>query len=856
MRLLRLCVLFYFTGFVSVLSAQEQTDKKSLSALIPQIEAYYQVKFSYATKNLSSAWVTPPDFDYLSLTEIISFLEKETGLQVIKLSDRYYSLRAPLYFTICGLLIDEFTGLPVAGATIEIPNYRKGVISNSNGYFSIEKAPAKASVKIRHLGYRPFYGKVADFVRKDPCKTFILQTQRQDLEEVVVYQFLTTGLQKQKDGSIEINNEDFGILPGLIEPDVLQTIQALPGIKSINETVSNINIRGGSNDQNLIIWDGIKMYQSGHFFGLISAFNPYLTENVSVIKNGSSAVLTDGVSGTIIMQSKNHLKDAFFGGAGFNLVSADIFGQVPLSEKMALQFSGRRSVTDFLNSPTYNQYFDRAFQDSKITNAQNQEIDRDVARDETFYFYDFSGKLLYDFNPSQKMRLSFINIDNTLNYRETLSGNGQSETKESTLDQRNIAFGGHLQSTWNSTFSTEIKAYYTKYNLNATNLTLLTDQRLIQENEVLETGISLNTFYQYNEQIKLLNGYQFYEVGISNTQDVNIPFFRQITKDVLRNHAVYTEATYNSDNEATYVRAGVRLNYFEKFNDFILEPRLSINRKLGASFSVEVQGEFKNQATNQIIDLEEDFLGVEKRRWVLANNKDLPITKSKQVSLGFNYNNQKLFIGIEGFYKKVEGITTSNQGFQNQGQFAGAPGTFGFVGSYQAKGIEFLINKKTNKYSTWLSYTYNTNDYTFTGLNPSSFPNNLDVRHAVTFAGTYTYNRLKMALGLNWRTGRPFTEPDPDQPVQIGSVLNEINYRLANSSRLANYLRIDVSSNYDFRLGHNIKASMGAAVLNVLNRRNVLNTYYRLDSNQGTEIQRVENVSLGITPNLSFRVQF
>ena len=82
-------------------------------------------------------------------------------------------------------------------------------------------------------------------------------------------------------------------------PDILQKIQAIPGISSINESISNINIRGGSNDQNLLLWDGIKMYHSGHFFGLISAFNPYLTDKVTLTKNGTSSQYNDGVSGTI-----------------------------------------------------------------------------------------------------------------------------------------------------------------------------------------------------------------------------------------------------------------------------------------------------------------------------------------------------------------------------------------------------------------------------------------------------------------------------------------------------------------------------------------------------------------------------
>ena len=119
--------------------------------------------------------------------------------------------------------------------------------------------------------------------------------------------YITKGINKLNDGSFNINIEDFEILPGLIDADVLRSVQAFPGIMSVSETVSNINIRGGSHDQNLILWDNIKMYQSGHFFGLISMYNPQITQTVSLFKNGTSTQFSDGVSGTIAMYTKNKL---------------------------------------------------------------------------------------------------------------------------------------------------------------------------------------------------------------------------------------------------------------------------------------------------------------------------------------------------------------------------------------------------------------------------------------------------------------------------------------------------------------------------------------------------------------------
>lgn len=263
----------------------------------------------------------------------------------------------------------------------------------------------------------------------------------------------------------------------------------------------------------------------------------------------------------------------------------------------------------------------------------------------------------------------------------------------------------------------------------------------------------------------------------------------------------------------------------------------------------EVLGEFKSQTTNQIIDLEQNFLGIEKRRWILSNDSTLPVTKSKQGSVGINYEKNNFYVGVEAFYKNVDGISTSTQGFQNPYQFSGE------IGSYDVKGVELLINKKGENYSTWLSYAYNKNDYTFDSIVPQSFPNNLDIRHTVTFASTYTYKDLKLSIGLNYRTGKPFTEPvEGDEGLDQDFFPPRINYQSPNSSRLPEYFRADASAIYNFQLSRSIRANAGLSILNFTNRKNTLNKYYRVNADD--EIETVENVSLGITPNVSFRVSF
>lgn len=849
------CIAFLL-GFLLLftLVGNAQEDKSGTSFLIPfiqELENNFEVKFSYADANIDQVKITVPKTDVLA--EILESIQVQTKLRIQKLNDRYYTISQTNTIDICGIVLDNFEQNTVAGATVQVLGSEYAVITDMDGSFMMTDVPIGANLRIKHIGFETLFADTENLTENEPCQVLLLSQYYQQLEEVVVYDFLTKGLVQKYDASIEMNTEKFGILPGLIEPDVLQTVQALPGVKSIDETVSDINIRGGSNDQNLILWDGIKMYQSGHFFGLISAFNPHLTDKVTLIKNGTSAQYGDGVSGIIDMRTKNELTEEYYGGAGFNLISGDLFGQVPLNDKLAFQFSGRRSVTDFLSTATFETFFTKAFLNDQINDGLAQSMD--VERDNKFYFYDFTGKVLYDINSNQKLRFSFININNFLDYSEQSVISLQESLSE--LDQTNLSFGGSLDSKWSDKFSSLINTYHTRYNLDARNVASGAQQVFFQKNLVVESGVRLNTNYKLNTTLNWLNGYQLNETSITNETNVSQPPFQSNVTDIVKTHAFYSELGYQSINEKLRLNGGLRLNYYDNpntFTEFVFEPRVNLSYAFTREFKATLLGEYKSQATNQILDLEQNFLGVEKRRWILSNGEDLPIVKSKQASFGFNYDEKNLYVGIEGFYKEVNGINTATQGFQNQNQFIGEIGKIGQIGKYDVKGIEFLINRKTDTYSIWASYAYNYSTYNFEDVMPPNFPNNLDIRHTATFAGTYTFNKFKIGVGLNYHTGKPYTEPDAIDPIDSTFFPNRINYQENNSSRLTEYLRADASVIYDFKISSAINASTGISVLNFTDRANVLNRYYQI--NDINEVETVESFSLGITPNFTFRLKF
>ncbi|WP_308990502.1 carboxypeptidase-like regulatory domain-containing protein [Mariniflexile litorale] len=841
-------VIYIVLCIVNVCFSQNNSNKKPLTEIIETVEQKFDLKFSYAFDDLSSVFIEQPNPEF-NLEETIEYLNSKTLLNFKILNNRYVTVSViEKTISICGFVFASENNDPLFGASVVVNDSRKGVITNDKGKFQLNEVPLNAMITISYLGFKSqeLNAKYL-FSEINNCKQIVLVENKEALNEVLITKFLTTGFQKLLDGSTVLNTKAFGILPGLTDPDILQSIQVLPGVESTNESIANINVRGGTNDQNLMLWDGIKMYHSGHFFGLISAYNPNLTNKVVVSKNGTSSEYSDGVSSTINMFTKNELSGNFSGGAGANLISADVFLEIPINKKLEFHVSGRRSITDGFNTPTYDNYFDRSFQDSDI--KTNSETIENQTTTSNFVFYDYTAKVLFNLNKQHKFRANVISIDNNLEYYERIANANETTSKSSNLTQNNLGFGGHWMANWNSKLSSQFSAYYSKYNVDANDYRIESDQLLTQANEVLETGFKLNTYYEVSDFLTVLNGYQFNETGILNETTVTKPSYDKTKKDVLLNHALYTQAEYNKGT--TFFRIGVRANYFQKFEKLLIEPRLNVRQKLSNQFALKWEGEFKNQSATQIIDFQDDFLGVENRRWILANEKSIPISESKQGSFGFEFNQNNLNIDASGFYKTVEGITASNQGFYNNFQYNNA------IGNYTVKGLEFLANKTANNYSTWLSYTYSINDYKFETFTPSAFPNNVDIRHSVSIGFNYDIlENLKISVGGIWRSGQPYTSPVVgNETVESGNV-TYVNYDAPNSKNLDEFKRLDASLSYKFNIYQLVNASLKIGVINITNTKNIINRYYKVNPNDSNTAIQINNTSLGLTPNVSFRVDF
>jgi len=826
----------------SISFTQNFSKKKDLASILITLEKRYDIKFSYSDDDIKGIFIYPPK-EKISIEELLVFLNKNTFLLFKNLDNGYITISfLNKSISICGTVVDANYLEPLLLASVKVNGYKLGTTTNKKGEFYLENIPINATLSFSYISFKTKNIAVKDLFYNG-CKKIYLEEETEQLSEIIMQKFLTSGLQKSTDGSTVLNTEKFGILPGLIEPDILQTIKILPGVESVNESISNINVRGGTNDQNLILWDGIKMYHSGHFFGLISAYNPYLTKKVTVTKNATSAAFSDGVSSTINMKTNDKITNNLSGGGGFNLLSADAFLQIPIKDNLELHISGRRSFTDYFNTPTYNNYFTRSFQDNSVSSNTVNDTKSN------FYFYDYSFKTLYNINYNHSIRANFIHIKNNLEYIEKYTFNNTTIEENSKLKQENLGANINWKANWNSKFSTIFSAFFSDYKINSSDYNKDSDQFQTQYNNVLETELKLNSKYEISNILHLTNGLVFNEIGVKNTTTVNAPTFSKTVKDVLLKSALFSEIEYHKNN--TYARFGFRVNYFDKFTTFLFEPRINIRQQLNQEFSLKLEGEFKNQTTAQKIDFEENFLGIEKRRWILSDDNNTPIIKSKQASFGVEFSKNKFFVDITSFYKLVNGITAANQGFYNNTQ------TFNSIGNYKTKGIEFLINKQTKTISTWLSYTYAKNNYEFDIFNPKKFSNSLDITHSFNTAFNYSFSKkIKVSLGTVFRTGKPYTKPlEGNETVQSGNKII-VNYDNPNKERLNNFFRIDISSSYKFLLSDNIKSIIRLGFTNITNRKNIIDSYYNVDENAENNVVRINNYSLPFTPNLSFRVNF
>ena len=834
--------LSFFNGM-----AQEERNKTTLKIILDEISKQHHVQFNYIEDEIVIFKLVPPEKKW-PLQAKLDYIKATTKLLFEVINKKYITIYndKKLDKPLCGYLMDAVTNVPIENAVISILNTDQQTFSNVDGRFELPIISPNP-IQFKHLSYEIMEINPTVLYTSD-CPIFKLIAVAEALNEVVTQHYLTSGIFKKLDGTFDIKPKKFGLLPGLTEPDVFETLKQIPGITSVDETVSNINVRGGTHDQNLFLWNGIRLFQTSHFFGLISALNPNLAQTIKVSKNGSSPFYGESVSSVIDISTHSDNLEGNQFSIGANMINVDFYTKMKPSKNSSLEFSGRRSYTDLVETPTYKSYYNRIFQNTIVTNlASNQIVN--FTNDEKFYFYDFTLQFHQKLNKKSDLYADAIMISNHFDVTQSKLENNSTVVRNSQLKQQTS--GGNLlfKTVWNEKNKTEISGYGSYYSIVSENQSIQNSQIFNQENTILDLGFRLKNSHRLTPTLVFNNGYQFNEIGVTNFDKINSPVFSRKIKEILRTHALIAEFQYQSENDKVITSIGARENYIEQLSKSLFEPRFQFDYSFIKSFNIEVLAEIKNQTSSQIIDLQQDFLGIEKRRWVLSNDEEIPIIKSNQVSIGFNYKKNNWLVTLDNFYKKVTGISSRSQGFQNQLEFVKINGDYSIMGS------EFLIQKQYKKLTAWLSYAYSKSNYTLESFSPTTFPNNFEVNHNIGMAAIYDYKKLKIALGSRWFTGKPNTVPQSSTPVFNTPGIPEVSYNLPNSSNLDNYFQMNLSSSYTLSFAEKAKFIFGFSIQNVLDTKNNINQSYSVNQD-ATSIEQVNTFSLGRSLNTFLRVNF
>ncbi len=667
--------------------------------------------------------------------------------------------------------------------------------------------------------------------------TELFETKKRiQLNEILVESFLINGIQKSNQKFI-IFPKKTQILAGVTDTDVMLSLQQLPSVKSPNETATGLNIRGGNADQNLILFDGIRLYHPGHLFGMISGINSNIVHKVSFYNKAINPKYGEKIASVIELETSDILVDKPKAVIGMNALNTDVFVQIPLlKKKIDIQFSARKSFTELLQSYTFNQLANKVFQNTDFKSFNN--INK-------FRFHDYTYKIL--FKPSNNSCFAFtgLAIDNNLNYKFKTAN-------ENISNQEMKIFNNGLSANWDKKysahFSHKLLLYYSVYDFRYFKQNSAENSNEFEAfkklNRIVNSGADLNLNLEINKYNFLDFGYQIsgYDVShLFNTYNQDIGIDLNLTHFYTITHAAF--CSYSFKKNDWNLQAGMRTNYFSAMKTIKFEPRTFLQKKLNQNYILQFSFDRKNQQISQIRENAANDLSLENYVWVLADNKRYPIQASNQFTSGILFKKNKWLVDLDAFFKSIVGITSFNYGILN-------PDNSIKKGKGFVKGMDLFIQKEKKSWRTSLTYSVQDSQNKFEDLNKNDyFKSSSNITHAVNFNFNKSWSDFSVALAWFWHTGKPYSIVDSSG--QITSF---------NQNNLPQYHRVDLSFDYSFST-EKTKFKTGFSVYNIYNRKSLIsieNTrkYATISDFSNPRYEKQEFYSLGITPNIFMRMSF
>ena len=750
-------------------------------------------------------------------------------------------------FTVSGYIEDAANKERLIGANV-IANNRNGIASNNFGFYSITLEAGNCTLRASFIGFKNNIKKIN--LKSDTTINFALE------KGLLIDEIEIKG-NKESQSNPELSSMSFyspnmneiNKIPVVFaEQDILKTIQFLPGIKSARENGAGFNVRGGSPDQNLILLDGVPVYNVNHLFGFFSTFNSDAIKNVSLYKGGIPARYGGRLSSVLDISMKEGSMKKAHGVFSISPISARMTYEAPIKKDTAsFIISLRRTMLDI---PMV-LYQTLAGQDNKYG----------------YYFYDFNAKTNWIINPKNRLYLSiYSGKDNQFN-------NGDSEGIKSRFRYN----WGNITSVlrWNHQISpkmfSNVSAYYSHYELK--NLGSSDDG----ENKVLfQANSDIQDFCIKSDFDWYISSENTIRFGVKSSKKIfapNIIQMRDKENDVTlnenqKNNSLNFEGFIENNFQYKNLNLnlgfrGVLFNTGEKTYKYI-EPRTAIKYNISDNFSTNLSYTKMSQFIHL---LSNSSLGMPADLWV-ASTDDVKPQKSQQVSLGFEKQYMNFSFGIESYYKWMKDVIRFEEGavFLNT-QDTEWPENIS-VGEGKAYGVEAIAKKEKGDLTGYASYTLAWSKRKFDDVIPNLwFPHKHDRRHDISILGKYNifqneHREKSFSFGFTLQSGNKISMPDMEYEGIFLPGANEStkgvpewqkakqSYIFPNNFAMPLFHHLDLGYTSSRFLKSGKSLTWSYSVYNVYSR---MNPWYYYKNRQG----QLKQVSIfPIIPSVGFKYTF
>ena len=770
-------------------------------------------------------------------TAMLDYLDIEKNKKTKAAEERHYDVGkrtatiGPGQATVAGHVRSSESGEPVIGASIGLEISGIGIATDQFGYYALTLPKGPHDLKIKSIGMKSSIRRITLY--SDGQLDIELQEDVRPLKEVTIESEKDKNVSGMQMGLEKLDIKTMKKVPvALGEVDILKVVLTLPGVQSVGEASTGLNVRGGATNQNLILFNDATIYNPTHLFGFFSAFNPDVVKNVELFKSGVPAEYGGRLSSVLDVTSREGNKKKFAGSGGIGPVTGRLTLEGPIiKDKTSILIGGRSTYSDWL-----------------LRQIPNDAISKSKAA-----FYDVN-----------------LNINHQINEKNTVYVTGYLSKDRFTLNSDTLYTYRNKNATgkWKHIFGNKLygvlTAAYSGYDYSVSS-----DKNVVN---------AYTMAYSIN-QVQMKADFNYYPAsrhalnfGISSIRyDLSpgsfLPKGSQslVVPDILAKEQGLESAAYLSDHVEVTPRlslyAGIRYSLYsylgprdvysyspglpkneENIIDTVSyksgkriatyqgpEYRISINYLLPGNASVK----FSYNRMRQYLQMLSNTAAISPTDiWKLSDPNIKPQV-GNQIAAGFykNFRSNTIETSVEGYYKEMENSLDYKSGatlilnHHIETDVLNAQG--------KAYGVEFLVKKLSGKVNGWVSYTYSRSllrtqsSFSSETINSGKYyPSNYDKPHAVNFIGNYKFShRFSTSLNVTYSTGRPITLPIAKYEVD-GSM--RLFYAGRNENRIPDYFRMDFAMNIEGN--HRIKklahSSWTVGIYNLTGRRNPYSVFF------------------------------